>query len=1262
MGKRLLIFFFVLTSFLSFGHDHYPNYAFVKNKGQFHANVNYRVDIPSGNLFIENNTITYFFFDQQKISNNHEGIEPLKPTDLIDCHAFKLNWVNANSNPKINETENFNYYLNYFLGDVKATGIYPAKSLWVENLYPNIHVKWLSDKGSLKYEYFVEPNANPNKIIQNIVGVKASLQKGKLVYKTALGIIEEDAPYAYQVINNQKVEIECKFTLNNNKIGFEVGNYNKNLPLIIDPTLIFSTYSGSTSNNFGYTATFDSEGHLFSGSTIFGANGTYPTTLGAFQNTFKGGVGGGGVAGTDIGISKFAQDGTSLIYSTYIGGFADEMPHSLFVNTRDELYVFGTTGSFNFPTTQNAYDTLFESGTTPINLVNGLGVNYAVSCDLFVTRFSIDGSSLMASTFIGGAENDGINNVDSLKYNYADEVRGEIEIDSEDNVYIATCTKSQDFPMVGNPFQPTKGQGQDGVIIKLNADLSQILWSSFYGGNADDALYSLAITKNNDVYVTGGTNSNDLPAFSNFIFSVFVGGRSDGFVGRIKSTGDTLQESSYCGTDKYDQIYFVETDKDENIYLLGQTESQGLAFVVNLDPDSIDYLNYDAGQFIIKFNSEIDSIWWSTRFGKDDKARPKANPNISPTAFLVDLCNSIYLSGWGGSTNINAGNNISTTVDSMYITAGTAQQTTTDGSDFYLFVLSDDAQQVNYASYFGGNQSSEHVDGGTSRFDRKGKIYQAVCAGCGGNSDFPIFPANAVSANNNSSCNLGVFKMDFLLPLVVADFTVDEKGCAPYSPNFTNTSLTQSSTQFYWDFGDNTTSTDTLPTKIFTTPGVFTIKLSLSDTNSCNLSDTITRVIYIEEDTTQILATKDLCLGDSINSRIISNPNYSYLWLNSSSVSDSLSANTKLFTDSNQTFTLLQNNGVCVDSIFIPIQVDSVLVTASPDTTLCNTAEINLTGSSTSQVQFYIWSTSRNLTDTLNFILDPNHLVTPPNAVNKYYLHVVNTNNCIGLDSTQINISGLALQTQNDTAICFGDSIWVRAFSLNPNDTLSYSWTPSNAILSKNDSSQILVSPATSLNYIVNSTNQAGCPATENITVTVSKLNPDSVLINSSSDTVYLGKSVTISAFPNGYSYNWINPKDISTGFQFDDSPQTTTQYEVEIIDPSNQNCTYKAVKTVYVKEILCDEPELFIPTGFTPNGDLNNDIFSVYGKNILNFEVNLYNRWGEKVITLNNTNPSWDGKIEAEEAPEAVYYFDASIECVDNQKFFKKGDLTLVR
>jgi len=1260
-GKLIFILLFFL-SLVSFGHEHYHNYAFVKNKGQFHKNVNYRVDIPSGNLFIENNTLTYFFFDQQKISQNHDGVQYLNAEDKIDCHAFKLNWEGANENPIINETENFNYYLNYFIGDIEATGIYPAKSLWVENLYPNIHLKWYSEKGSLKYEYHLEPNANPEIILQNIEGVKAKIENGKLIYKTALGEIEEQKPYAYQIINNKKVEVECEFNLNQNQLSFNLGNYNSNLPLIIDPTLIFSTYSGSSSNNFGYTATFDSEGHLFSGSTIFGANGTYPTTVGAFQKSFKGGVGGGGVAGTDVGISKFAKDGTSLIYSTYLGGFADEMPHSLFVNTRDELYVFGTTGSFNFPVTKNAFDTTFETGTTPINLVNGLGVNYAVSCDLFVTRFNIDGSELLASTFVGGSENDGINNVDSLKYNYADEVRGEIEIDSEDNVYIATCTKSNDFPMVGSPFQPVKSQGQDGVIIKLNADLSQILWSSFYGGNSDDALYSLAITKNNDVYVTGGTNSNDLPAFSNFIFSNFVGGRSDGFVGRIKFSGDTLQESSYCGTDKYDQIYFVETDKDENVYLLGQTESQGLAFVVNLDPDSIDYLNYDAGQFIIKFNSEIDSIWWSTRFGKDDKSQPKANPNISPTAFLVDLCNSIYLSGWGGNTNTILTSNNSATVDSMYITAGTAQQTTTDGSDFYLFVLSDDAQQVNYASYFGGNQSSEHVDGGTSRFDRKGKIYQAVCAGCGGNSDFPIFPANALSPNNNASCNLGVFKMDFLLPLVVADFTIDEKGCVPFTPTFTNTSLTQSSTTFYWDFGDNTTSTDTIPNKVFATPGVYKIKLALNDTNSCNLSDTITRIIYIQEDTTQNLATKQLCLGDSVNSGIIGNSNYSYLWLNSKMVLDSASAFTQLFTDSNLMFTLLQNNGVCLDSIFLPIEVDSVQVSISPDTTLCNTSEINLTGSSTSQVQFYIWSTTKNLDDTLNFILDPNFLVTPPNPINKYYLHVVNNNNCIGFDSTQVNISGLALQTQNDTSICFGDSIWLKAFSVNASDSLSFLWSPSNAILTANDSSSIFVSPNQTTTYNVNSLNQANCPANESITVTVSSLIKDSVYLIASADTIFLGKSVTLNAKPSGFSFNWVNPPNIASEPQFEDSPTATTTYEVEVSDINNPNCTFTALKTIYVKKILCDEPEIFIPSGFTPNADGINDDFTVYGKNILDFELNVFNRWGEKIISLSKANPIWNGQIEFSEAPEAVYYFETTVECLDNQTFFKKGDVTITR
>ena len=124
-----------------------------------------------------------------------------------------------------------------------------------------------------------------------------------------------------------------------------------------------------------------------------------------------------------------------------------------------------------------------------------------------------------------------------------------------------------------------------------------------------------------------------------------------------------------------------------------------------------------------------------------------------------------------------------------------AIQPITDGFNFYLFVLSKDAKSLFYASYFGGGVSDEHVDGGTSRFDKKGIVYQSVCAGCGGNDDFPVtpgsWPNDPGNVNHNNNCNNGTFKLDFQIPIAQADFTVDNlQGCAPLIVHFKNQSTT----------------------------------------------------------------------------------------------------------------------------------------------------------------------------------------------------------------------------------------------------------------------------------------------------------------------------------------------------------------------------------------------------------------------------------------------------------------------------------------
>ena len=217
--------------------------------------------------------------------------------------------------------------------------------------------------------------------------------------------------------NGKEQEVECRFVLRKNTISFQLGDYDRSKELVIDPVLIFSSYSGSSADNWGFTATYDKHGNLYGGGIAFGVG--YPTQVGHhYQVDYAGGS-------CDVAISKFDSTGSQLYYSTYLGGIAAECPHSMFVNENDELYVFGTTGSYTFPTTAQAYDNSFNGGV-PVNVNNS--VQFPNGTDIFITKFSADGDSLLASTFIGGSSNDGLNTGSPLRKNYADESRGEISL------------------------------------------------------------------------------------------------------------------------------------------------------------------------------------------------------------------------------------------------------------------------------------------------------------------------------------------------------------------------------------------------------------------------------------------------------------------------------------------------------------------------------------------------------------------------------------------------------------------------------------------------------------------------------------------------------------------------------------------------------------------------------------------------------------------------------------------------------------------
>jgi len=808
---------------------------FVANLGQWQDPFAYRADLPDGALFVEEAGLTWSFLDGGDLEaieeSKQSGLPPPPGGYRVAGHAFRTRFQGAGPLRPEPAAAPEAHYRNYFLGNDPSRwkGHVPEYSaLRVPRLYPGTDLVLYASKGALKYDFVLRPGARPERILMTYEGlISATLRDGRLQLRYSTGLVEEAAPVAYQDINGRRVQVPCAFEARNGGVGFAFPErYDTRYPLVIDPVLVFATFSGSTSDNWGYTATYDDLGHLYGGGIAFGVG--YPTTLGAFQTSYGGG---GGFLGCDIALTKYSPDGATQIWSSYLGGSANEFPQSLVANAAGELFVYGSTGSSNFPVTAGCYDATFGGGSS----VSVTSVDFTGGSDIYVARISADGGTLVASTFVGGTGNDGLNVAADLHYNYGDHARGEIILDLDGGPIVASSTYSSNFPVSGDAFQPSLSGGQDGVLFNLNANLTGLIWSTYIGGTLADGAYSVKIHEaSSELLVCGGTKSTNFPTTAGTLHATYRGGVTDGWVMRFNSSASSALAGTYLGTSAYDQAYFVERDEDGEVYVMGQTRG---AYPVSAGV----YSNPGSSQFIHKLTPMLDATVYSTVFGNGS-----SSVNISPTALLVDVCEHVYVSGWGGL--VNTGFNPAVGNMTGLPLSADAFQTTTDGSDFYFFVLAKNGLSLLYASYFGGGTvagvvSREHVDGGTSRFDEQGVIYQAVCAGCGGLDAFPTTPGAWSETNSSSNCNLGTLKFRFDLTgvLAVSDAEPDLIGCAPFTVSFDNTSIGAS--EYLWIFGDGDTSADFEPTHTFVDVGVYTVQLIASDTNSCNLADTTTLTI-----------------------------------------------------------------------------------------------------------------------------------------------------------------------------------------------------------------------------------------------------------------------------------------------------------------------------------------------------------------------------------------------------------------------------------
>lgn len=1058
-NKIHILFYFLLLSFCGFSqevnHHHSVQYSFIENKGQWGENVLFKTKFPGGNLWVEQGKMMFHLQDFSRLQTYHAN-----PKDGEDVSAFSqtllhLNFPGSNKVTSIKKDYQTSVYYNYFLGNVEskwASEVYGYGEAILEDFYSGIDLKLIEHEEELKYEFHVDAGVDPSIISLEYVGHKSvRIEKnGDLIITTSLGDVIEKKPYAYQILNGKIVQVDCQFVIINERVEFNLGHYSEFAPLIIDPVLVFATYSGSVTDNFGMTATYGYDATAYSAGIIYGNAYPTPDPL-AYDVTSNMTVANVGVVTTDAFISKYSADGTTMLWTTFVGGGDDthgtETSNSLICDKFNNIYLYGVTSSDDFPIV-GGYQSTFGGGTTLS--VNFNGTNFHNDgTDIYVVKFSANGQNLLGSTYMGGSANDGVNykvtsgsynNVaayDSLTTNYGDQFRGEIMLDSLGNCLIASCTRSTNFP-TQNAFQPALAGNQDGVIFKLSSNLSTLQWSSFYGGTNNDACYSVKIDSSYNIVFAGGTSSTNLPGMGTGWQTTYNGGKTDGFVAKLNQNGTAILAASYLGTTNYDQAFFVEIDRNDNVFVLGQ--SAGGTFPVF----NTGFVNPGSSQFVMKLNPTLSVVENSTVFGNGGAAI-----NISPAAFLVDICGNMYISGWGA--NILQG----TPLSGMPVTPDAFQGTAPNGFDFYLLVIEREfgGPDPLYGSYIGGSASQEHVDGGTSRFDKNGVVYQSVCGGCGGNSDFPTTPNAHSDLNLSTNCNNLVFKFDFEL-IPDAEFTADNTlGCAPFTVTFDNFSTESDSYQWVFGNGDST-STIFEPTITYDSAGVYQVYLVVTD-SICLLTDTAQLTIIVT-DSLELSVTVDQELCQPIPLDLTAYTNGSadnFIWSSNSSFSDTLNAYLQdsvlnITPTGPTTYYVYVSNAGCslIDSVVVDF-IGSSLILSGNDS-ICAGDITSLSASSTNPaISFtYVW-----VPDSVIVGSSVGSSINIQPSVTQYvYVTASSATGCVVNDSIQVFVgnipNGVVVATASEYLVAEGSNVTLIG---QPNG-YSYSWTPTQGLSNPN--------------------------------------------------------------------------------------------------------------------------------------------------------------------------------------------------------------------
>jgi gliding motility-associated-like protein len=1177
---------------------------FIQNKGQWDSRVDFKGDYQNGGFFIEPQGFTVLMHNAGDLealveymhphgaahTPNEQPVGSNGPQFLLRSHAYKVKFDGANQKAKAIPDKVLPSYNNYFIGSDQSKWAADCKiyqAITYQDMYPGVDVRYYSDAGGkLKYDIIVKPGADEEKISMIYDGAdKLKIKNKELVISTSVGDVRELYPYTYEVVNGKRQELECSYVVSKNKVSFKVKGRTPNSTLVIDPTLIFSSLTGSSQDNWGYTATPGPDGSFFAGGIALGSTGSFPVSPGAYQQTFGGGINEDQIGlPYDITIIKLSSDGGTKLYATYLGGSSNEQPHSMICDAQGNLTVAGRSSSPNFPKTIPQI---------------GLGGGY----DIIVTKFNATGTGIIGSIKMGGIGEDGINirgkyvapeGVDATRRNYGDDARSEVILDPAGNILLASCTQSNNFPVTAGVFQPTFGGGrQDGVLVKFTPTLSSVLFSSYFGGSGDDACFVLSVNPiTGSIYVAGGTTSANLPGDKTGVLFAGNQGGVDGFITNITNTGAAIIKTTYAGTTSDDLIYGIQFDKLGFPYIMGT--SLGAWRIINAA-----YNRPGSRQFISKLKPDLSDFVYSTTYGTVSTI-----PNISPVAFLVDRCENVYVSGWGGEPNRIR----------QFPSAGTLGMDTTinlsghggDGNDFYFMVMKKDAASLLMGAFFGqlNGNFDDHVDGGTSRFDANGVIYQAMCANCGGGVRFPT-TSGAYATNNGTpgqgGCNEACVKIEMNFAGVGAGAQAsingvkyDTAGCTPLTVDFVDT--LQEGKTFVWDFGDGTPKVTLVGSSntshVYNAPGRYRVMLVAIDSSTCNIVDTA----Y-----TTIRAGNNKAFLSFISNKLPPCTNLSFQFTNTSFASSSGFAAKSFIWDYGDG-SLRDSAGLNPPKLHTyqsPGTYKVRLIVS--DTTFCNSPdsiEKIIRINPTVKAQFttpdkgcvphnavftntslagtdFLWDFGDGTTSTDP---DPTHLYTNTGTY-IIKLIAIDTSTCNRIDSTQFTITVYPVP--------------VAGFNFSPN------------------------------------------PAQEN--------KPTQFANTSTGAVSYLWK------FGDQETSTEVNPLH-----QFNSTGLFNT-------------CLYANSIAGCVDSICLNVPALIIPlldvpNAFTPGRFGSNGIVKVQGFGIGTMDWKIYNRWGELVFKTSDRKQGWDGTYKGVLQPMDVYTYTLDVIFTDGKKYRKTGDISLLK